>query len=96
MSSARSGKRGNRHARQRHKRSPPDTAASLPDNIPLAEARAGGRFGHDKPTLDNSIVLLIDHQVGLLASTRDTSSAAELKSNIVGLGRGPRRSGCPR
>jgi NADH dehydrogenase len=95
MSSAGSGKRGNRHARQRHKRSPPDTAAPLPDKIPLAEARAGGRFGHDKPTVDNSIVLLIDHQVGLLASTRDTSSAAELKSNIVGLGRVAKALGLP-
>jgi hypothetical protein len=48
----------------------PITAAPLPDKIPLAEARAAGWFGHDKPTVDNSIVLLIDHQVGLLASTR--------------------------
>lgn len=28
----------------------PITAAPLPDKIPLAEARAAGRFGHDKPT----------------------------------------------
>jgi len=48
----------------------PITAVPLPDKIPLAGARAAGRFGHDKPTVDNSIVLLIDHQVGLLASTR--------------------------
>ena len=73
----------------------PITAAPLPDKIPLAEARAAGRFGHDKPTIDNSIVLLIDHQVGLLASTRDTSSAAELKSNIVGLARVAKALGLP-
>lgn len=73
----------------------PITAAPLPDKISLAEARAAGRFGHDKPTVDNSIVLLIDHQVGLLASTRDTSSAAELKSNIVGLARVARALGLP-
>lgn len=73
----------------------PITAVPLPDKIPLAEARAAGRFGHDKPTVDNSIVLLIDHQVGLLASTRDTSSAAELKSNIVGLARVAKALGLP-
>lgn len=65
----------------------PTSNAPLPDKVSLAEARAAGRFGHDKPTVANSIVLLIDHQIGLLASTRDTSSAAELKSNIVGLAR---------
>lgn len=73
----------------------PITVAPLPDKIPLAEARAAGRFGHDKPTVDNSIVLLIDHQEGLLASTRDTSSAAELKSNIVGLARVVKALGLP-
>lgn len=65
----------------------PTTDEALPDKVSLTDARAAGRFGHDKPTVDNSIVLLIDHQIGLLASTRDTSSAAELKSNIVGLAR---------
>ncbi|ABL82709.1 MULTISPECIES: isochorismatase family protein [unclassified Nocardioides] len=63
------------------------TDEALPDKVSLADARAAGRFGHDKPTVENSVVLLIDHQIGLLASTRDTSSAAELKSNIVGLAR---------
>lgn len=65
----------------------PITDTPLPDKVPAAEARAAGRFGHDKPTTDNSIVLLIDHQIGLMASTRDTTTAAELKSNVVGLAR---------
>ena len=59
----------------------------LPNRVPADDARAAGRFGHDKPTVGNSIVLLIDHQIGLMASTRDTSSAAELKSNVIGLAR---------
>jgi hypothetical protein len=46
-----------------------------------------GRFGHDKPTIGKRIVLLIDHQIGLMSSTRDTSTAAEIKSNAVGLAR---------
>lgn len=59
----------------------------LPNRVPADDARAAGRFGHDKPTIGNSIVLLIDHQIGLMASTRDTSTAAEFKSNVVGLAR---------
>ncbi len=43
------------------------------------------RYGHDKPTPENSILLLVDHQIGLLTGARDTTSLAELKSNIVGL-----------
>ncbi len=65
----------------------PITDGSLPDKVSLEDARAAGRVGHSKPTVDNAVVLLIDHQIGLLASTRDTSTAAELKSNIVGLAR---------
>lgn len=63
------------------------TNSPLPDKVPVDQARAAGRFGHDKPTYSNSIVLLIDHQIGLMASTRDTTTAAELKSNVVGLAR---------
>lgn len=65
----------------------PTTNKPLPDKVSLQEARAASRVGHDKPTAGNSIVLLIDHQIGLLASCRDTTSAAELKSNILGLAR---------
>lgn len=51
------------------------------------DARKQGRSVYDRPTPENSIMLLIDHQVGLLGSVRDTSSLAELKSNILGLAR---------
>jgi hypothetical protein len=37
--------------------------------------------------VDNSIVLLIDHQIGLMVSTRDTSTVVELRSNVLGLAR---------
>ena len=36
----------------------PITDRPLPDKTTAADARAEGRFGHDKPTVDNSIVLL--------------------------------------
>ncbi|MGJ7536059.1 MULTISPECIES: isochorismatase family protein [unclassified Variovorax] len=51
------------------------------------EARKAGRFVYDKPTPENSIVLFIDHQIGLMAGVRDFTSLAEYKSNIVGLAR---------
>ncbi|MGC2778029.1 MAG: isochorismatase family protein [Bradyrhizobium sp.] len=65
----------------------PITDGVLPDKAAPAEARAAGRAGHDKPTPENSIVLLIDHQIGLMAGIRDVSSLAEYKSNVVGLAR---------
>jgi len=65
----------------------PTTDRPLPDKTTAADARAQGRFGHDKPTVDNSIVLLIDHQIGLMVSTRDTSTVVELRSNVLGLAR---------
>ena len=65
----------------------PITDGALPDQTTPAEARAAGRFGHDKPTADNSIVLLVDHQVGLMLGMRDTASLAELRGNVVGLAR---------
>lgn len=65
----------------------PTTDAALANRVSATDARAAGRYGHDKPTPDNTIVLLVDHQIGLLAGMRDTTSLAELKSNIVGLAR---------
>lgn len=42
----------------------PITNGVLPNKVSPADARKTGRFGHDKPTPHNSIVLLIDHQIG--------------------------------
>lgn len=73
----------------------PITDSALPNRATAAEARAAGRYGHDKPTATNSIVLLVDHQIGLLAGMRDTTSLAELKSNVVGLARVAKALGLP-
>ncbi|MFG2813594.1 isochorismatase family protein [Streptomyces sp. NPDC048410] len=56
--------------------------ASSPD-----EARAAGRTPYEKPTPQNSVMLLIDHQIGLMTSIRDFQSLATLRANVLGLGR---------
>ncbi len=58
----------------------PITDGVLPNRVPAAEARAQGRFGHEKPTPQNSIVLLIDHQIGLMAGVRDTTSSPNIRA----------------
>jgi nicotinamidase-related amidase len=65
----------------------PIADSALPNKVPPADALKAGRFGHDKPTPDNSIVLLVDHQVGLMSGVRDFRSLAEYKSNVIGLAR---------
>jgi nicotinamidase-related amidase len=60
---------------------------ALAPRLSADEAHKASHFVYDKPTAANSIVLLVDHQIGLLAGMRDSSSLAELKSNIVGLAR---------
>jgi len=73
----------------------PVTDSSLPNHVAAADAVAAGRFGHSKPTPENSVVLLIDHQIGLMVGARDVTSLAELKSNVVGLARTARALGIP-
>lgn len=73
----------------------PITDSALPNRVSAADARAAGRYGHDKPTVENSIVLLVDHQIGLMAGMRDTTSLAELKSNVIGLARTAKALGLP-
>jgi nicotinamidase-related amidase len=50
-----------------------------------ADARKAGRAAYEKPTPDNSIILFIDHQVGLMASVRDFAQASGYKANVVSL-----------
>jgi nicotinamidase-related amidase len=57
----------------------------LPNKVSAADARKAGRVAYDKPTPENSIMLFIDHQVGLMASTRDFNQAAGYKANVVAL-----------
>ncbi|WP_429976003.1 isochorismatase family protein [Enterococcus sp. DIV0086] len=59
-------------------------AKALPDQLSMDEAKEKGHFVHSKPTPENSIILLIDHQIGLISSVR-TPALAELKNNILGL-----------
>jgi nicotinamidase-related amidase len=63
----------------------PITDRVLPSKSSFSDAVAAGRVPYDKPTPENSVILLIDHQVGLLAGTRDFSALATLKANVVGL-----------
>lgn len=65
----------------------PTTDKALTPKVSADEARRALRFVYDKPTPANTLVMLVDHQIGLLAGMRDTSSLAELRSNIVGLAR---------
>lgn len=65
----------------------PTSDGALATRLSAPEARAAGRRGYDKPTAANTIVLLVDHQIGLMLGMRDTTSLAELKSNVLGLAR---------
>lgn len=67
--------------------SSPITDGVLPNKTSADEARKAGRYAHDKPTPDNSIILLVDHQIGLMVGMRDFVSLSEYKSNVVGLAR---------
>ena len=69
---------------------PADIVSPITDGVsPLLvapdDAESAGRFAYDKPTPDNSVILFIDHQIGLMAGVRDFSSLAEYKGNVVGL-----------
>jgi nicotinamidase-related amidase len=65
----------------------PTTDAVLPTRVSPKDARAAGRRGYEKPTPQNSIMLLVDHQMGLMLGMRDTQSLGQLVSNVVGLAR---------
>jgi nicotinamidase-related amidase len=49
------------------------------------DAAKQARFAYEKPTPQNSIMLFVDHQIGLMAGVRDFSSLAEYKNNVIGL-----------
>jgi nicotinamidase-related amidase len=63
----------------------PITDKVIANKIGVADVRKAGRFAYEKPTPQNSIVLFIDHQIGLMASTRDFAQASGYKSNVVSL-----------
>lgn len=63
----------------------PVTDKVLSTKTSAADARKAGRVAYEKPTPDNSIMLFIDHQVGLMASVRDFTQASGYKANVVSL-----------
>lgn len=63
----------------------PITDKALSTRTSAADARKAGRVAYEKPTPDNSIMLFIDHQVGLMASVRDFAQASGYKANVVAL-----------
>lgn len=63
----------------------PTSDGVLPNRTSPEQARKQGRFGYDKPTPQNSIMLFIDHQIGLMAGVRDFQSLSSYRSNIAGL-----------
>ncbi len=65
----------------------PTTTEPVPPVTAAAEAHKLGRYVYDRPTPKNSILFLIDHQVGLMSGARDYTSLAEYKNNVVALGR---------
>jgi nicotinamidase-related amidase len=64
--------------------SPIDTQPQPPVTSPK-DAIKNGRFVYNKPTPQNSVMLFIDHQVGLMSGVRDFQSLAEYKNNVVAL-----------
>lgn len=63
----------------------PISSEVLPTKVSAAEARADGRAGYDKPTPQNSVMLFIDHQIGLMVGVRDFPSLATYKANVAAL-----------
>ena len=54
--------------------------APLPPKRSPQEALASGRVPYEKPTPENSVMLFIDHQVGLMVGVRDFPSLASYKA----------------
>jgi len=52
-------------------------------SVPLAKKTGG--YVYDRPTPENSIILMIDHQVGLFASLRDPQGLSQVKGNAIAL-----------
>lgn len=63
----------------------PITDSPVPTKVSVAEARQAGRFGYDKPKPGNAVILLIDHQIGLMVGVRDHPTLATFKANVIAL-----------
>lgn len=58
---------------------------TLANKVSPADARKAGRMAYEKPTPQNSSMLFIDHQIGLMAGVRDFQQASGYKSNVLSL-----------
>lgn len=63
----------------------PITDKILPTQLSAEQAKANGNFVYSKPTIENSVILFIDHQIGLMAGVRDFQNLSAYKSNVLGL-----------
>jgi Amidases related to nicotinamidase len=73
------------HGAQREDIVSPISNKILSNKVSPETVRKAGRAAYEKPTPENSVALLIDHQIGLMAGVRDFPSLAEYKSNVIGL-----------
>lgn len=63
----------------------PIDSTYLPNAVSPTAAADAGHFAYSPPTPDNSIILFVDHQIGLMAGVRDFTSLAEYKNNVIAL-----------
>jgi nicotinamidase-related amidase len=63
----------------------PTSDGYLANQIDAETAVINGDFAYVPPSPDNSNMLFIDHQIGLMAGIRDFNSLSEYKNNVVGL-----------
>lgn len=63
----------------------PVTNSAIAPHTTAEDAKKMGRFVYDKPTIENSIMLFIDHQIGLMAGVRDFANLSTYKNNIIAL-----------
>ncbi len=73
----------------------PTTDSVLPTKVTSADAAAAGRVPYDKPTPDNSVMLFIDHQIGLMVGVRDFANLVTYKANVVALAKMAKALGIP-
>lgn len=73
----------------------PITDAYAANRVAPNDASAAGDFAYAPPTPENSVMLFIDHQIGLMAGVRDFTSLAEYKNNVTGLAKMARALGIP-
>ncbi len=73
----------------------PIVATAMKPAVSVENARDAGRVAYDKPTAENSVMLFIDHQIGLMASTRDFGQASGYRGNVVALAQMAKALGIP-